>query len=165
MKRVDYDDLSGRIEALCAGEDDPVAVMATIVHEVHVSDDRFDWVGFYRAVGNETLKIGPFQGGHGCLTIPYSNGVCGRAARSGEVQIVPDVEAFDGHIACAASTRSELVVPFRDRAGALCGVLDIDSNMPDAFGPDDALGFISILDACFRHGPVMKWRPREDSNL
>ena len=101
----DYDDLAARIRALCESETDEVALMATVACELHHSDDRFDWTGFYRVVGPELLKIGPYQGGHGCLVIPFARGVCGAAARTGQVQIVPDVEAFPGHIACSSSRR------------------------------------------------------------
>jgi GAF domain-containing protein len=147
--RADYADLRRRIAALTEGESDAVALMATVVCELHHADARFDWTGFYRVTAPEMLKIGPYQGGHGCLTIPFSRGVCGAAARTGEVQIVDDVEAFPGHIACSASTRSEIVLPVRDRAGRLIGVLDIDSDAPAAFGPDDAAGLGAILGEVF----------------
>jgi GAF domain-containing protein len=116
---------------------------------VHHSDDRFDWTGFYRVTGPEMLKIGPYQGGHGCLVIPFSRGVCGAAARTGQVQLVPDVEAFPGHIACSSSTRSELVLPVFGRGGRLIGVLDIDSDRPDAFTGEDARGMAAILASVF----------------
>ncbi|MDQ7080832.1 MAG: GAF domain-containing protein [Paracoccaceae bacterium] len=149
MTHIDYDDLSQRLRALCAGETDHVALMASIACEVFHADDRFDWVGFYRNVGNETLKIGPYQGGHGCLTIPFSRGVCGAAARTGKVQIVDNVDAFPGHIACASTTRSELVIPFNDPGGHLIGVLDIDSNQPAAFDAQDAQRLQGLLDEIF----------------
>ena len=95
------------------------------------------------------LKIGPYQGGHGCLSIPFSRGVCGAAARAGAVQLVDDVEAFPGHIACAASTQSAIVLPVRGAAGRLIGVLDIDSDQPAAFTEDDARGLAAILDDVF----------------
>ena len=78
--KVDYTLLTKTIDALIDGETDPIAKMATIACEVHHSDDRFDWTGFYRVVAPELLKIGPYQGGHGCLVIPFSKGVCGAAA-------------------------------------------------------------------------------------
>ncbi|SNR34598.1 GAF domain-containing protein [Paracoccus sediminis] len=124
--------------------------MATLACEIHQSDDRFDWTGFYRVVAPEVLKIGPYQGGHGCLVIPFARGVCGAAARTGQVQIVPDVDAFPGHIACASSTRSEIVLPVRGRGGRLIGVLDIDSDRPDAFTHDDAGRLAAILEEVFR---------------
>ncbi|MBE1294729.1 GAF domain-containing protein [Phycobacter azelaicus] len=146
---LDYSTLAKTIAALTEGEDDEVALMATVACEVHHSDDRFDWTGFYRAVAPELLKIGPYQGGHGCLQIPFSRGVCGAAARSGEVQLVPDVEAFPGHIACASSTQSELVLPVWNKAGDLIGVFDIDSDQPDAFTQEDADQLAAILKQVF----------------
>ncbi len=146
---MDYPALFDRVLSLTAGETDRVALMATLACEIHHSDDRFDWTGFYRVVAPGLLKIGPYQGGHGCLVIPFERGVCGAAARTGEVQLVADVTAFEGHIACAATTRSELVLPVRDREGAVIAVLDIDSNQPDAFGARDVAGLGRILDATF----------------
>jgi GAF domain-containing protein len=149
MKHVDYTDLTRTIAALTEGEDDTVALMATLACEVHQSDDRFDWTGFYRVTAPELLKIGPYQGGHGCLVIPFSRGVCGAAARTGQVQLVPDVDAFPGHIACASSTRSEIVLPVVNSAGKLLGVFDIDSNQPDAFTGTDADALTAILASTF----------------
>lgn len=146
---VDYQTLAKTIAALTAGEDDAVALMATIACEVHHSDDRFDWTGFYRVTGPEMLKIGPYQGGHGCLVIPFSRGVCGAAARTGQVQLVADVEAFDGHIACATSTRSELVLPVFGAQGRLLGVFDLDSDQPEAFTQEDADALADILAKTF----------------
>jgi L-methionine (R)-S-oxide reductase len=147
--RVDYVELSKRVKAVAEGEGDTIALMATLACEVHHSDTRFDWTGFYRVVGAELLKIGPYQGGHGCLTIPFSRGVCGACARTGEVQMVADVDAFPGHIACASSTRSELVLPVRDRKGTLIAVFDIDSDQPDAFSETDAGELSDLLNAVF----------------
>lgn len=147
--RVDYSELSQRILAVAEGETDQIALMATVVCEVHHADDRFDWTGFYRVVAPEMMKVGPYQGGHGCLAIPFSRGVCGAAARSGEAQVVSDVDTFPGHIACANSTRSELVLPVQDSSGRLIAVFDIDSNQPDAFSQTDALELASILTDVF----------------
>lgn len=147
--RVDYTELGQRIRAVAEGETDEVALMATLACEIHHSDERFDWTGFYRVVAPELLKIGPYQGGHGCLTIPFDKGVCGAAARTGETQLVPDVDAFPGHIACASSTRSEIVLPVWNGAGELIAVLDIDSDQPDAFDAQDAEALADILKAVF----------------
>ena len=147
--KADYASLAKTVSALTTGETDPVTLMATIACEVHHADDRFDWTGFYRVVAPELLKIGPYQGGHGCLSIPFSRGVCGAAARTGQVQMVPDVDAFADHIACASSTRSELVLPVRNAAGDLIAVFDIDSNQPDAFSDRDATALGNILNAAF----------------
>lgn len=145
----DYAVLAQTIASLTEGEDDVVALMATVACEVHHSDSRFDWTGFYRVTAPELLKIGPYQGGHGCLQIPFSRGVCGAAARTREVQLVPDVEAFEGHIACASSTRSELVLPVFGADGAVIAVFDIDSDQPDAFTQVDADEMAKILGAVF----------------
>lgn len=147
--KVNYDTLHQSIFALTEGEVDEVALMATVVCEVHHSDDRFDWTGFYRVVEPQLMKIGPYQGGHGCLVIPFTRGVCGAAARTGEVQLVPDVNAFEGHIACASSTQSELVLPVWNKEGELIAVFDIDSDQPNAFTATDADQLASILASVF----------------
>ncbi len=149
MSQVDYTSLIKTIASLTEGEDDVIALMATVVCELHHSDDRFDWTGFYRVTSPEMLKIGPYQGGHGCLQIPFTRGVCGAAARLGETQLVPDLKAFADHIACASSTRSELVLPVWDRAGTLLAVLDIDSDQFDAFTVLDADSLAEILATVF----------------
>lgn len=146
---VDYNTLSKTLASLTEGEDDTVALMATVACELHHSDDRFDWTGFYRVVAPDLLKIGPYQGGHGCLQIPFSRGVCGAAARSGEAQLVADVDAFPGHIACASSTRSELVLPVWNTADQLIAVLDIDSDQANAFTLDDQQQLAAILQQVF----------------
>jgi len=146
---VHYPTLAQTIAALTEGETDSVALMATLACEIHHADDRFDWTGFYRVTEPGLLKIGPYQGGHGCLVIPFERGVCGACARSGTAQLVPDVDAFPGHIACASSTQSELVLPVRDATGALIAVLDLDSDQPCAFTKDDARALQAILDATF----------------
>lgn len=147
--RVDYQDLSKRIAALTEGETDVVALMATVACEVHHSDDRFDWTGFYRVTEPELLKIGPYQGGHGCLVIPFARGVCGAAARTGQTQLVDDVDSFPGHIACSSSTRSELVLPVFDASGAVIGVFDLDSDLPAAFTVEDQVALETILASVF----------------
>ncbi|MBZ4690011.1 MAG: GAF domain-containing protein [Cereibacter changlensis] len=147
---MDYDALDASLDALCHGETDTVALMATIACELHHAHPLSDWTGFYRVTAPELLKIGPYQGGHGCLVIPFSRGVCGAVARSGETLIVPDVEAFADHIACSSTTRSEIVLPVRNGAGQLLGVLDLDSNTPDAFTETDAARLEAILARLFR---------------
>lgn len=149
LTKEGYADLAKRVAALTDGETDPVALMATVVCEVHHADARFDWTGFYRVVGPELLKIGPYQGGHGCLVIPFSRGVCGAAARTREAQLVADVEAFPGHIACSSSTRSELVLPVFAADGSLLGVFDIDSDAPEAFTETDRDALQALLDSVF----------------
>lgn len=147
---VHYPTLAKTIAALTEGETDPIALMATVACEVHHSDSRFDWTGFYRVVAPDLLKIGPYQGGHGCLVIPFARGVCGAAARLEEVQLVDDVDAFPDHIACTSSTRSELVLPVWDGKGRLIAVFDIDSDQPAAFSGRDVTALGDILKKTFR---------------
>lgn len=137
MTQQQYDELFRALDVMLEGETDVIAKMATIACELHNAGELFDWVGFYRNIGNNTLKIGPYQGGHGCLTITFDRGVCGKAAREKAIQNVPDVNAIPHHIACASSTRSEIVLPILNGAGELIGVLDIDSDTPAAFDAVD----------------------------
>lgn len=148
---MDRDAISASILALTEGETDTVALMATVACELHHRHDFADWTGFYRVIAPELLKIGPYQGGHGCLVIPFSRGVCGAAARTGNVLNVPDVDAFPGHIACASSTRSELVLPLWNGAGKLLGVLDIDSDTPAAFTRQDEVWLAHLLAQVFEN--------------
>lgn len=147
---MDYDSATRDILALTHGETDAVALMATLACEIHARHPLSDWTGFYRVVAPQLLKIGPYQGGHGCLVIPFSRGVCGACARTGEIQNVPDVEAFPDHIACSSSTRSELVLPVRNGQGHLLGVLDLDSDTPAAFTKADEDWLVPLLAAVFR---------------
>lgn len=148
---MDYDALDQTLDALCHGETDTVALMATIACELHHAHPLSDWTGFYRVTAPDLLKIGPYQGGHGCLVIPFSRGVCGACARSGQVQLVPDVDAFPDHIACASSTRSELVLPVWNGKGDLLGVLDLDSDTPAAFTQTDVDRLGAILARLFQN--------------
>jgi len=147
--QIDYPALAKTIQSLTENERDPIALMATLACELHHADDRFDWTGFYRVTAPGMLRIGPYQGGHGCLSIPFSRGVCGAAARTRQVQIVDDVDTFPGHIACASSTRFEIVLPVLAAAGDLIAVLDIDSDRPAAFTRRDASELSAILNATF----------------
>lgn len=142
-------ELVQNIRALTQGETDTIALMATFACEVHSNHPYADWTGFYRVVAPNLLKIGPYQGGHGCVTIPFSRGVCGACARTGKVQNVPDVEAFDGHIACSSSTKSELVLPVFNARGQLLGVFDIDSDTPAAFTGADEAWLVPLLAEVF----------------
>ncbi|MEP7053359.1 MAG: GAF domain-containing protein [Pseudomonadota bacterium] len=138
-KRQVYRAVRERLSELLEGEDDFVAAQATVASELHHAFDYFDWTGFYRTRGPELLVIGPYQGTHGCLRIPFSRGVCGAAARSKKTQRVADVTQFDGHIACSGNTRSEIVVPLLGTGGAVLAVLDVDSNTTAAFSEVDQL--------------------------
>lgn len=116
--------LTRQIEAVVAGENDLIARMANVASMIHHTFG-FWWTGFYRVVGNE-LILGPFQGPLACTRIAFGRGVCGTAWREAQTIVVPDVEQFEGHIACSSASRSEIVVPLR-KEGAIIGVLDIDS--------------------------------------
>jgi GAF domain-containing protein len=131
------EEVLGRIRLLLDDEPDWVAAMATVACELHGAFEHFHWTGFYRAVEPDTLVIGPYQGGHGCLRIAFGRGVCGMAAATRQSQLVPDVDEFPGHIACSDSTRSELVVPVLRPDGTVLAVLDVDSDEPDAFDETD----------------------------
>lgn len=136
-REAQYREVMARCDSLLEDETDWVAAMATVSCELHHSFDHFHWTGFYRAVGGDLLVVGPYQGGHGCLRIEYSRGVCGAAARTKTTQLVADIEAFEGHIACSATTRSEIVVPVVTPGGDLLAVLDVDSDAPAAFDDVD----------------------------
>jgi GAF domain-containing protein len=138
-KQQKYDRLFQTLDSLCEGETDHVALMATMACELYHVFEHFSWVGFYRNVGGQILKIGPYQGTHGCLTIPFSQGVCGKCAREGAVQNVPDVSKVEYHIACSATTKSELVVPIFSADDELVAVLDVDSDLAAAFDETDEI--------------------------
>ena len=131
-----YDEVIERLRLMLEGEEDAIAIMATVACELHVASPHHSWTGFYRVTAPEQLTVGPYQGGHGCLHIPFARGVCGAAARTQTTQLVPDVEQFEGHIACSSSTRSELVLPIC-KSGEVVAVLDLDSDELAAFSPDD----------------------------
>jgi L-methionine (R)-S-oxide reductase len=138
--------------ALLAGLNDPIAAMASVAALLFDSIPAASWVGFYRVVDTELLRVGPYQGPVGCLEIPFGNGVCGAVARSGEPLIVPDVHAFPGHIACDAQAQSEIVVPVTDLSGTLVAVLDVDSHEPANFVDRDLehlQKIVALLRPCF----------------
>jgi len=136
-KAEQYAATAAHIKALIEGETDLIAAMSTIVSELHHGVDLFDWTGFYRVVSPGNLKVGPYQGAHGCLSISFDRGVCGKCAREGKTQVVPDVRAIPFHIACSSSTLSEIVVPVFDSRGKVRAVLDVDSNSRAAFDDTD----------------------------
>jgi len=143
-KQQVYEAVSQRVDALIAGETDLIAIMATVACELHHAFDDYDWTGFYRVMAPGWLKVGPYQGTHGCLTIPFERGVCGAVARLRQTQVVPDVRQFPGHIACSSSSRSEIVVPVITPDGTLLAVLDIDSDRLAAFDEVDRMNLEKI---------------------
>ncbi len=130
-----YELIARKLSALLAGEHDLIANAANCAALLYHELPGINWVGFYFLRDGELL-VGPFQGKPACVTIPVGRGVCGTAAARREVQRVPDVHAFDGHIACDAESRSEIVVPLI-HDGAVRGVLDLDSPLPDRFDLQD----------------------------
>jgi L-methionine (R)-S-oxide reductase len=140
-----YADLVAAARALTADEPDAVANMANVAALIWQFVPQLNWAGFYRDIEGE-LVLGPFQGKAACIRIPFGQGVCGAAAATGETQLVADVHAFPGHIACDAASRSELVVPvFKD--GALIAVIDLDSPEPARFDAEDAAGIEALAAA------------------
>ncbi|MGN6622312.1 MAG: GAF domain-containing protein [Sphingomonas sp.] len=133
-----YRDLLAALDALTADEPDAIANMANAAALIWQYLPDLNWAGFYRMVDGE-LVLGPFQGKPACIRIPLGKGVCGAAAATGETQLVADVHAFPGHIACDAASRSELVVPIVAK-GTVIGVLDLDSPRVSRFDDDDAAG-------------------------
>jgi len=145
--RADYGQLQREALSVLEGIDDPIAVMSTLACLVYGAVPGTSFAGFYRVVAPRLLRIGPYQGPLGCLEIPFDRGVCGAAAREERSQLVPDVHAFPGHIACDAGARSEVVVPVRDARGAVVGVLDLDSHAPSNFDDADREGLERLLAA------------------
>lgn len=139
-----YRTILAEIDSLLDGLDDPVAAMASAASVIHQRLPYASWTGFYRVVTPELLRIGPYQGPVGCLEIRFGRGVCGAAARERRSQLVPDVHAFPGHIACDAAARSEVVVPVLSPAGDLVAVLDVDSHQPAAFKEEDVRGLEKV---------------------
>ena len=135
---TDYDALIAQAEALISGVPHRIANLANVSALIFDTLADLNWAGFYLLEG-ETLVLGPFQGRPACIEIPVSRGVCGAAVRENRSQLVPDVHAFAGHIACDSASRSELVVPLK-RDGAVFGVLDLDSPSPARFTEADREG-------------------------
>lgn len=137
-----YADLLIAADGLTAGERDPVANMANVAALLWEFLPQVNWAGFYRAIQGE-LVLGPFAGRPACIRIPFGQGVCGAAAASGTTQLIRDVHAFPGHIACDAASRSELVVPVV-RDGAVIAVIDLDSPELARFDAEDADGIEAL---------------------
>jgi L-methionine (R)-S-oxide reductase len=149
-KTIRYGRLAEEIEAVLEGEENHVARMATVVAILSAEFEGFFWTGFYCVDPSRRreLVVGPYQGTLGCLRIAYGRGVCGAAAERRETLIVPDVDAFPGHIACDSRSRSEIVVPVFNANGDLIAVLDVDSTDLASFD-DDAAGLEMILGRVF----------------
>ena len=139
-----YAQLHAHLLGVLAGIDDDIAGMATLAALIH-HGFRHLWTGFYRVVGPDQLRVGPYQGTVGCLDIAFGRGVCGTAAAERRTVVVPDVDRFPGHISCDARSKSEIVVPVFNKSGALIAVLDIDSERRGTFDIEDANGLERIV--------------------
>ncbi|MBT9473627.1 MAG: GAF domain-containing protein [Pseudomonadota bacterium] len=146
-----YATVAEEIASVLDGEPNLTARMATVASMLAASFDTFFWTGFYVVDldKDRELVVGPYQGTLGCLRIAYGRGVCGAAAETGQTQLVPDVHAFPGHIACDGRSASEVVVPVFDGQGRLIAVFDVDSTEPAAFDEIDAKWLELILKATF----------------
>ena len=139
VKAERYAAVAEEIAAVLEGEPNLTARMATVASMLAASFEAFFWTGFYVVdpARERELVVGPYQGTLGCLRIAFGRGVCGAVAASGRTQLVPDVHAFPGHIACDGRSRSEVVVPVFEASGRLIAVLDVDSDRPAAFDEVD----------------------------
>jgi GAF domain-containing protein len=146
-----YAEVGEEIAAVLAGEPNLTARMATVAAMLAATFEHYFWTGFYLVDPDRPgeLVVGPYQGTLGCLRIAFGRGVCGAAAASGKTQLVADVHAFPGHIACDSRSASEIVVPVRDRQGRLIAVFDVDSEAPAAFDAVDQAGLQAILSRVF----------------
>jgi GAF domain-containing protein len=139
-----YATLVDQARGLFAGEVDRIANAANFCALVYHGLPDLNWAGFYFHDGANGLVVGPFQGLPACVRIPFGKGVCGTAALTRATQVVPDVDAFPGHIACDAASRSEIVVPLVAADGTLFGVFDVDSPLRQRFDEDDRAGMEAL---------------------
>ena len=140
-----YSELKGHAEAILDGVNDEITAMATLASLVHHAFGHL-WTGFYRVVvPGQLLRVGPYQGTLGCLDIAFGQGVCGTAAAEMKSVVVPDVEKFPGHITCDSRSRSEIVIPVRNKRGDLLAVFDVDSDRSNAFDNDDQRGLEQLM--------------------
>ncbi|HNR40207.1 MAG TPA: GAF domain-containing protein [Acidobacteriota bacterium] len=144
QKQERYRRIRGQLAELFIKTNDPVARMATAVALLHHKMPHFFWTGFYRLVDG-ALIVGPYQGPLACQVLQAHTGVCWAGIDRGEPVVVADVHAFPGHIACDSRSQSEIVVPLRDAAGRIVGVLDVDSDEPAAFDEADREGLLPIV--------------------
>ncbi|MBN3754948.1 GAF domain-containing protein [Paraburkholderia sp. Tr-20389] len=138
-----YRELASQARSLLEGESNQTANAANLSALIFHSLPQLNWAGFYFALDGE-LVVGPFQGKPACVRIPMGRGVCGHAAQTLETQVVPDVDAFPGHIACDSASRSEIVIPLQKANGELVGVLDIDSPVLERFDDEDRRGLEEV---------------------
>lgn len=146
MKEQIYKEIIKNLRSLLHEENDEITIMSTIACEVYQSFDYLNWVGFYRLINNNTLKVGPYQGTHGCLTITLDKGVCGKCASTKEIQIENDISKIPYHIACSSSTKSEIVLPVLAYDKKLISVFDLDSVEFNSFDEIDVKYLIQITE-------------------
>lgn len=146
-----YEQVALEIRAVLENEPNLIARMATVTAMLVATFEHYYWAGFYLVDPNkpDELVVGPYQGTMGCLRISFDRGVCGAAAKTGRTQLIPDVHAFPGHIACDSKSASEIVVPVHQRDGTLLGVFDVDSDRPAAFDAIDQHWLEAIINATF----------------
>ena len=149
MKKTDYTALLAQAEGLIDGVPHLVANLANVSALIYTTLEQLNWAGFYLAEGGK-LVLGPFQGRPACIEIPWGRGVCGTAAAQDATQLVPDVHAFPGHIACDCASRSEIVVPLHG-GGEVIGVLDIDSPVEARFSEEDRAGLEALCAVLEKH--------------
>ena len=149
MKKTDYPALIAQAEGLIDGVPHLIANLANVSALIYTTLEQLNWAGFYLAEGGK-LVLGPFQGRPACIEIPWGRGVCGTAAAQDATQLVPDVHAFPGHIACDCASRSEIVVPLHG-GGEVIGVLDIDSPVEARFSEEDRAGLEALCAVLEKH--------------
>lgn len=145
-KKDRYEKVIGTIESMIEGEEDLLATLSTISCELYHAFDHWNWVGFYRRTDSRTLKVGPYQGEHGCLTIDIDRGVCGASVREKSIMMIRDVSTVETHIACSLETKSEIVLPIIGSPGTVLAVFDVDSTQIGAFDETDKEYLSKLVD-------------------
>ena len=145
-KEEKYKKIIPEIFEMIKDEKDIIALLSTVSCELFHAFEHWNWVGFYRRVDKKTLKVGPYQGGHGCLTIDIERGVCGSCVRKKSILIINDVSKEEGHIACSSVTQSEMVLPIISNSGSVMAVFDIDSTQISAFDSTDQVYLSRLVD-------------------
>ena len=145
-KQARYGKVIPELVEMIKDEMDLVTVLSTISCELYHAFDHWNWVGFYRRVDERTLKVGPYQGGHGCLTIDMDRGVCGACLREKSIIIIKDVSTVNDHIACSSETKSEIVLPVIGNSGTVLAVFDLDSTEIGAFDETDKQYLSKVVD-------------------
>lgn len=142
--RARYERIEAQLAELFEKNSDPISRMATAVALLHHKHSHFFWTGFYRLIDGD-LRVGPYQGPLACSVLERDTGVCWACVNRDVPILVPDVDAFEGHIACDARSKSEVVVPVRDAGGRIAAVLDVDAKRPDAFCQTDVDGLTRVV--------------------